>query len=161
MECEKLLTPCGVYGGSCARYIGYQEFRNAAKIVLEVADSHGFQYWMPHEVKEFDYAEFRKGIEFFSRDDAWLVCTECCSGTGGPPWCVRDCCTNHEVDVCFECVEFPCEKVKDNEDMLERGKEYQLLGREKWLLKRCEEAENGFEFHSKKFYQVRRESKQT
>jgi len=46
---------------------------------------------MPLEVKEFDYAEFRKGLDFFSREDTWLVCREGCKGGGGgPPDCVRD-----------------------------------------------------------------------
>lgn len=155
MEPEDLLTYCGTYGGSCARYSGYTVFRAAAALLAEIVDSHGFQYWMPEEVKEFDYTEFRKGLEFFSKNDTWLVCPECCKGGGGgPPDCVRDCCQKHGVDVCFECVEFPCDKVKDDTGIQERAKEYKKLGREEWLRRAAEKANRGFENHTKKYYKV-------
>ena len=83
MESDDLLTYCGIYGGSCARYEGYKAFRTAANIVAEIVDSHGFQYWMPQQVKEFNYTEFRKGLEFFRNENTWLVCPECCRGGGG------------------------------------------------------------------------------
>lgn len=153
---ERLLTYCGVYGGSCARYIGYTVFREVARLLAELADSNGFQHWMPQEVKEFDYTEFRKGLVFFGRDDSWLVCPECCKGGGcGPPDCVRDCCREHEADVCFECDEFPCERVEGDSAMLERAEEYLKLGREEWLRRAEDRARLGFEFHTKKCYEVR------
>jgi hypothetical protein len=66
---------------------------------------------MPGAVKEFDYTEFRKGLGFFADPDSWLVCRNACKGgNGGPPFCVRNCCEQHKVDICFECEEFPCEK---------------------------------------------------
>lgn len=155
MEPERLITYCGVYGGCCARYIGYTAFREAARLLAEVADSHGFQFWMPGEVKEFDYAEFRKGLDFFGRDDTWLVCRECCRGGGvGPPDCVRDCCVEHGVDVCFDCEEYPCERVEGDEAMLERGEEYHRLGRDEWLRRAEEKAVRGYEHHTKKYYQI-------
>ena len=40
---------------------------------------------MPHEVKAFDYAEFRKALEFFRSENTWLACPECCRGGGGGP----------------------------------------------------------------------------
>lgn len=156
MDPEDLITYCGVYGGSCARYAGYTAFREAARLIAELADSHGFRHWMPEEVKEFDYAEFRKGLGFFGRDDTWLVCQGCCKGGGsGPPDCVRDCCREHEVDVCFECDEFPCERTERDAAMLERADEYLKLGREEWLRRAEDRAMLGFENHTKKCYEVR------
>ncbi|MCD6263786.1 hypothetical protein DRO56_01900 [Candidatus Bathyarchaeota archaeon] len=155
MEKEDLLTYCGRYGGSCARYRGYTAFRAAAALLAEICDAHGFRYWMPKEVKEFNYDEFRKGLEFFSKEDTWLVCPACCKGGGGgPPDCVRDCCQRHGVDVCFECPEFPCDRVKGDKDMLKRAGEYRRLGREGWLRRAAEKAERGFEFHTGKCYRV-------
>ena len=155
MDRDDLLTYCGTYGGSCARYAGYKAFRTAANIVAEIVDSHGFHYWMPKEVKEFDYAEFRKGLEFFKSEDTWLVCPKCCKGGGvGPPDCPRECCIEHGVDVCFECAEFPCDKVKDNVEMLKTSKEYLELGREEWLRRQDEKAQQGYENHTKKFYEI-------
>jgi hypothetical protein len=155
MKPERLITYCGVYGGCCARYIGYRAFREAARLLAEIADSHGFKYWMPGKVKEFDYAEFRKGLDFFGRDDTWLVCRECCSGGGvGPPDCVRDCCVEHGVDVCFDCDEYPCGRVEGDEAMLERGEEYHQLGQNEWLRRAEEKAVRGYEHHTSKYYQI-------
>lgn len=150
-----MITYCGGYGGCCARYLGYTAFRDAAALLAEIADSHGFHHWMPHEVKEFNYAEFRKGLGFFSREDTWLVCKGCCKGGGGgPPGCVRDCCIKHKVDVCFECSEFPCNKVKDEAAMMEAARKYRELGRDEWLRQHVEKAKHGFEGHTGKYYQV-------
>ncbi len=33
---------------------------------------------MHHELKEFDHAEFRKGLAFFGSENTWLLCPECC-----------------------------------------------------------------------------------
>jgi hypothetical protein len=155
MNPEELITYCGVYGGSCARYAGFTAFRDAARLLAEIADSHGFQHWMPGEVEEFDYKEFRKGLDFFAIDDSWLVCAKCCKGGGvGPPNCVRDCCIQHGVDICFECDEFPCKRVKGNAAILERAEEYFRLGREEWLRRAEERARQGFEFHTGKYYEV-------
>ena len=150
-----MLTYCGGYCGCCARSLQSKAFRKAAALVAEIVDSHGYQYWMPHEVKEFDYAEFRKGLDFFSREDTWLVCREGCKGgKGGPPDCVRECCKEHGADVCFECKELPCDKVKGQTKLLERAKEYKRLGREEWLRRQDEKARKGFEGHTAKYYKV-------
>jgi hypothetical protein len=155
MQDEDLITYCGHYGGTCARYRGYTAFRGAAAMLAELCDAHGFQHWMPGEVKEFDYPEFRKGLEFFSRDDTWFVCQGCCKGAGGgPPGCVRSCCEEHGVDVCFECTEFPCGKVADDEEMMGRAREYQRLGREEWLRQQVEKAREGWELHTGKRYTI-------
>jgi len=155
MEPEQLLTYCGGYCGCCARSLRHKAFRKAAALLAEIVDSHGYQYWMPVEIKEFDYAEFRKGLDFFRREDTWLVCREGCKGGGGgPPDCVRECCKEHGVDVCFECREFPCDKVKGKTEMMERAKEYKRLGREEWLRHQDEKAKKGFEGHTGKYYEV-------
>jgi len=158
-SCAELLAYCGGYCGCCARSLMHTAFREAAALLAEIVDSHGFQFWMPLEVKEFDYAEFKKGLDFFSREDTWLVCREGCKGgRGGPPDCVRDCCKEHGVDVCFECEEFPCDKVKGRTEMMERAKEYKRLGRDEWLRREDEKARRGFEGHTGKYYQIRVES---
>jgi len=155
MKSTDLITYCGGYGGHCARYIGYTAFREAAALLAELVDSHGYQYWLPSEVKEFDYNESRKGLDFFRRGDSWLVCKGCCKGGGGgPPGCVRDCCIKHNIDVCFECGEFPCDRVKDNVRMLKRAEDYRKLGREEWLRRAEDKARKGFEGHTGKYYRV-------
>jgi hypothetical protein len=146
---ERLITYCGLYGGCCARYVAYRAFRQAAEIVAEVCDSHGFHHWMPQVVDEFDYEHFRKGIEFFRREDTWFVCRGCCrGGDGGPPGCVRKCCQEHAVELCFECPEFPCSKVEHDQPMLTRAEEYRRLGRDEWLARQIVRAEAGYEHHT-------------
>lgn len=68
MKLEDLITYCGMNCGSCARYQGLTVFREAIRLVAELVDSHGFQHWMPGAVKEFDYTEFRKALDFFGRE---------------------------------------------------------------------------------------------
>jgi len=158
MKPEDLIAYCSLNCGSCARYQGFTAFREAARLVAEVADSHGFQHWMPNAVKEFDYTEFRKGLGFFGREDTWLVCQSCKAGGSGPPFCVRECCKEHKVDLCFECEEFPCDKIVDSPlhaMMIEHSKKYKKLGRKRWLQQSVEKAAQEFEFHTKKYYQVR------
>ena len=94
----------------------------------------GYQYWMPTEVKEFDYTEFRKALDFFNKKDTWLICSKCCKG--GDAWSdcpIRKCCKERKIDLCFECGEFPCDIVKGGTKMIERAEEYKKLGKDEWL----------------------------
>jgi len=155
MKPEDLITYCGVYGGTCARWCEYTVFRDLSAIFAEWVDVQGFHRWMPEWVKEFDYTEFRKALDFFSKKDSWLVCWKCCKGGDGRPDCeIRKCCKNHGLDVCFDCGEFPCDKVKEDTRMIERAKEYKKLGKDEWLRQQVEKAEQGFELHTEKYYQI-------
>jgi len=155
MKHEDLVTYCGLYGGTCARWHEYTAFRELAATLAEWLDAQGYQYWMPTEVKEFDYTEFRKALDFFSKKDSWLVCSKCCKGGDGWPDCpIRECCKEREIDLCFECSEFPCDIVKENVKMIERAKEYKKLDKDEWLRQQIEKAKQGFELHTEKFYQV-------
>lgn len=157
MKPEEVMTYCGGYCAMCARFSGYTAFREAALLLAEVVDAHGFRHWLPDAVDAFDYAEFRKGLAFFAAPDSWLVCKRGCrDGSGGPPFCVRDCCREHKVDICFECEAFPCEKTRAFQGMAERAQEYRALGRVEWLRRQAERAERGYEAHTGVCYQVSR-----
>ena len=156
MKAEEMITYCGVHGGTCARWHEAATMRKLAAALAEIADGHGFHHWMPGAVKEFDYAAFRKGLEFFARDDTWLLCRKCCRDGGGHPCRIQDCCRGRGVELCFECSDFPCALVKDHTSMMERAREYKRLGREAWLRWQIELAEQGFEHHTGKCYQVSR-----
>ena len=156
MEPEDLTTYCGGFCGTCARFLGYTAFRDAAALLAELADAHGFRYWLPEEVKEFSYAEFRKGLDFFADPDSWLVCKKGCrGGDGGPPFCVRDCCKEHGIDTCYDCSEFPCARTRAFSRIENSAKEYAELGRAEWLRRQVRSADDGFEAHTGKYYQVR------
>lgn len=150
---EDLITYCGVYCGYCARWKDSATLARLATAMAELVDTHGFHYWMPGEVKEFDYNEFGKALDFFSKKDSWLICYKGCRHGDGRPNCeIRDCCKEHGLYLCFECSEFPCDMVKENERMLERAREYNELGKEKWIQQQAEKAEKGYEHHTKKYY---------
>jgi hypothetical protein len=153
---EDLITYCGVYGGNCARWCDYTEFRDLVALLAEWVDAQGYHYWLPEETQEFDYNEFRKGLDFFSNNDSWLVCHKCCRNGDGNPDCeIRKCCLERGVELCFECHEFPCHTIGKNPDMLERGRQYKILGKSEWLRKQAEKAKKGFELHTGKYYQVK------
>ena len=155
MDVRDLSTYCGAYCGTCARSSEYTAFREAAAVVAELADAHGFAHWLPGLIKGFDYAEFRKGLDFFASDDTWLVCHECCIGGEGYTECdIRKCCVERGVDICFECSDFPCPK-SQRPGMLERSKEYEQLGRAKWLEREIERADKGYELHLGKYVSIR------
>lgn len=40
---ENLITYCGGYGGSCARWCGYTPFRELVTLVAEWVDAQGYQ----------------------------------------------------------------------------------------------------------------------
>lgn len=155
MKPEDLVTYCGVYCGTCARWCEYTIFRKLAVIFAEWVDAQGYQYWMPTAVKEFNYAEFRRALDFFGKEDTWLVCQRGCKGGEGRPDCeIRDCCKQRGLDLCFDCSEFPCNKVERNTRMIERAKEYNKLGKNAWLRQQVEKAKQGFELHTDKYYQI-------
>jgi hypothetical protein len=152
---EDLITYCGAYGGACARWRGYTEFRDLVALVAEWMDAQGYQHWMPHEVQEFDYDEFRKGLEFFGKEDSWLVCHRCCKGGDGNPDCeIRKCCIAHGLEICFDCDEFPCARVGRDPAMIERARQYHAQGKLEWLREQAERATQGFELHTKKYYRI-------
>jgi hypothetical protein len=156
MDNGDLVTYCGAYCGLCARYHGYTAFREAASMLSEIADAHGFQYWMPGAVKDFDYNEFRKGLAFFSDAGSWLVCQGSCRDGDGRPDCpMRNCCRERKLDNCFNCSYFPCDKVAQNEGMLKRARKYKKLGKDKWLQVQDKRAKQGLELHTGKYYRVR------
>ncbi len=160
MDPDDLITCCGTYCGLCARWKEFGALRDAAALLAELADAHGFQHWLPGAPAGFDYGEFRKGLDFFANRDSWFVCrTPCRQNTGGPPFCVRGCCAEHQVDVCWDCAEFPCAKLREGDQeqlrrLVDGAAEYRALGRDEWVRRRAEAAERGYEHHAGKCYVV-------
>ncbi|MBC7098361.1 DUF3795 domain-containing protein [Candidatus Bipolaricaulota bacterium] len=150
---EKLITYCGLYEGCCARWHENLTFAKLASAFAELADAHGFHRWMPSGVEEFDYIEFRKGLDFFASKGSWFVCTRGCKGGEGNPHCeIRSCCRGRGLGLCFDCGEFPCDRVKDDAAMIARAEEYRRLGRGKWLCLQVERAKAGYGHHTGKRY---------
>ncbi len=157
MKPEDLITYCGVYGGTCETYVGYPHRRQLARIFAELLDAGGYEHWMPAQAKEFDYGEFRKGLEFFSSEDnPESNCHNCCKGGGGNPTCtVRLCCQEKHIEICSDCTDFPCDKLTS--DGIARLSEYRELGKEEWLRRQVQMAEQGYELHTRKYYRIHAE----
>jgi hypothetical protein len=148
-----LVAYCGVYGGTCARWCGYPHFRDLASSLLEWLDAQGYQHWMPETVKEFDYLEFRKGLDFFASPDSWLVCHKCCKGGDSYEGCeIRKCCREKGLDLCQDCSDFPCEKARQLPWAVGVKEDMDRLGKEEWLKREIEKARDGFELHTGKYY---------
>jgi len=151
---------CGSYCGECALSPEFTALRNAAIILDEIIVTHGLQSWvpdawLPEAENKFDFAEFRKGLAFFSNPESFFVCKITCKEGGGHPECImRKCCQARGLDVCFDCDDFPCKKVEWNPGMIERGEEYKKLGKDEWLRQQEKEAKQGYEVYAGKYYRV-------
>jgi hypothetical protein len=161
MDNKELVTYCGAYCGECALFPGFTALREAAKALNELIEIHGLQNWiprawLPEAENKFDFAEFRKGLSFFSNAESFFVCRKRCKEGGGFAECImRQCCQERGLDVCFDCADFPCDKVPWNPTMIKRAGEYKKLGRDKWLRQEAKKAKQGFELYADKYYQVR------
>ena len=141
---QDLLAPCGDYCGGCAQYNGLAVA--TAKLLRELADLYGFEF---RSQGAFEFGEFLKGLEWFIAN---ATCPGCREG-GGPPWCqVRPCCLEKELQVCFECDEFPCSKMEEvaDPDTMDRYRRFQELGFEAWADEERRRAEQGYEIHLQK-----------
>ena len=157
MKPEDLITYCGVYGGTCSSWCENAIDSDLATALAELVDANDCHSWMPTQIKDFSYIEFRKGLDFFGKDRR-LICRRCCKDGDGisqyPDCEIKICCEERRLDICFECSEFPCSKVKGNARMMERAKEYKELGREEWLRRQIERAKEGYEHHTGKYYKL-------
>jgi hypothetical protein len=153
-----LITYCGLYAGTCCGWHENAIDQRLAKALAELVDANNCGSWMPQAVKEFNYREFRKGLEYFGNEGR-LTCTHCCRSPivqcAQYPNCrIKKCCIKRKVDLCFECDDFPCVIIADNKNMLKRAKQYRMLGRKKWLLEEKRKAKQGYEHHTSLYYQL-------
>jgi hypothetical protein len=151
-----LITYCGLCAGTCCGWHENVIDRRLAKALAELVDANNCDRWMPQAVKEFDYREFRKGLEYFGSEGR-LTCTHCCRSpivqcAQNPKCKIKKCCIKRKVDLCFECDDFPCVIIGDNKSMLKRAKEYRTFGRKKWLQKEKRKAKQGYEHHTGLYY---------
>lgn len=110
-QLKKLATYCGSFCGECGILKGriYAMVAQDFKEIIEAAD---YSDWLPKFVKlDFDFEEFLKGVEYFSKEDSGCYCQEPCKEGGGAPCKIRPCAKEKGIEICYECEEFPCEKL--------------------------------------------------
>ena len=146
-EAKKSVGYCGAYCGECALYRG-RVCAVAAQELLEMIRGADYADWLPRFVKlDFDFDEFLKGVEYFSKEDTGAYCQEPCKEGGGPPCKIRPCAKGRGIEICYECEDFPCEHfswiLEKYPDKLEDYERFKELGLEGWIRFHAERAEKG------------------
>ncbi|UCH72194.1 MAG: DUF3795 domain-containing protein, partial [Thermoplasmatales archaeon] len=111
----------------------------------------------PKGVKpDFDFNEFLKGLEYFSKEDSGAYCQESCKKGGGVSCKNRLCVRERGLEICYGCKDFPCEHFSETIDKSpEKLKDYERfnkLGFEEWLRFHAERAEKGYANATRKYY---------
>ncbi len=157
MKPEELITYCGIYAKNCCSWWENAIDSKLAEALAELVDASGCHLWMPTQIKDFKYTEFRKGLDFFGKDRK-LICKKCCKGgyeiSQNPKCEIKKCCQENRLDICFECNKFPCSKVEKMTGMIEKAKEYKRLGKDRWLELQIKKAKEGYELHTGKYYKL-------
>ena len=117
-EALKNLAPCGL---SCAKCMAFSNgpIKGHAEELIKLLGSFDryaerFSKFMPIFN---DYAGFKKLLDFFAGAD----CRGCREGECKYPNCiVPECSRERKVDFCFQCDEFPCERVAFDPDLKKR-----------------------------------------
>jgi hypothetical protein len=128
-----LVAYCGIYCRLCDYFSG--RIRASARDLLEVAKKHSELRLFADASEDFDYENFMKGLEWFSREVS--PCVGGCKGGGGWGDCpIRKCCMKKELKACYECDSFPCETLKEYPKRIEELNDIKKMGLEDWIKKR-------------------------
>jgi hypothetical protein len=158
-EAKKLIGYCGIYCGTCGMYRG-RIYAKIAQEFLEIIKAAGYPDELTINPKgvqpDFDFNEFLKGVEYFSKEDSGAYCQEPCKQGGGVPCKNRPCARERGIEICYACKDFPCKHFSESlEKYPEKRKNYKnfkKLGFEEWIRFHAERAEKGYANATRKFY---------
>jgi len=130
-EIVKILAPCGL---NCMKCLAYTdgEIRALSGRLMELLGSFDryAQRFASFQKVFSAYPQFKELLVHFSSGD----CAGCRSGVCRYPNCiVPACATEHGVDFCFQCSEFPCERTTFDEDLKRRWMEMNTAMKAKGL----------------------------
>jgi len=121
-EILKRLAPCGLHCGKCFAYRGGEIGQNSKQLkqALGNFDAYADRFVdLLNEPVFSKYTDFKELLSYLSdpqcrgcRSDACKLFTACK---------VKDCAPAKNVDFCFECVEFPCNKTGFDKHLHERS----------------------------------------
>jgi hypothetical protein len=157
-DAKQLIAPCGIDCGGCGMYRG-RIIARVADNLKELIDAHGHAEWVPEFGGiDFDYAEFQKGLAYYTKENSGCFCQVPCSKGGGMPGCaIRECAQKKEIDICFDCGEFPCGHfsrfLEHHPFITEEAKRYRELGAEEWIFAQVSKAEKGYCRATGKYYE--------
>jgi len=117
-EIIRCLAPCGL---NCVKCIAFDEgdikkHSNELKRLLGSFDNYAERF--SNFIPVFkNYPAFKELLNNFAQ----AGCKGCRQGEGKYPNCiVASCCKEKEIDFCFQCDEFPCEKTNFDHSLKER-----------------------------------------
>jgi len=135
------LSYCGnYYCALCAYHKG--TIVKAAKNLLKLVERYGSLKLIANSSDACNFGEFLKGLRWLASQER--PCKGCRFGGGwswNPSCQIRICCTHKRLDFCFQCKDFPCQKLT-SEPLLERkrafiiaNKQMKDKGIENWIKK--------------------------
>ena len=155
-QLKRLATYCGAFCGECGIYKG-RVYAMVSQDFREIIEAAGYSDWLPRFVKlDFDFEDFLKGVEYFSKEDSECYCQEPCKKGGGAPCEIRPCAKEKGIEICYECKEFPCEKLswilEKHSDRLEDYERFKKLGWAEWMKFHLKRAVKGYAVATRKYY---------
>jgi len=156
-EAKKLIGYCGIYCGKCGMYKG-RIIAKVADDLKELIGTHGYPEWVPKFGGiDFKFAEFQKGLAYFTKESSGCYCQEPCKAGGGVPGCkIKECAKEKGIEICFQCDKFPCKTLskffKNHPDYFKECERFKKLGMEEWLKLQIQEAEEGYCQVNRKYY---------
>ena len=153
---KDLVGYCGAYCGECGMYKG-RIYAKVAKDFLEILRASDYADWLPKFVKlNFNFNDFMKGVEFFSKKNAESYCQEPCKQGGGAPREIRPCARKRGIEICYECQDFPCKHLdwilEKYPERMEDYERFKKLGLKGWVRFHAKEAKQGYTHTTKKYY---------
>lgn len=113
---KELIAPCGLYCGTCAFYRESEIIETAIRLKKLLKGFEGIAELYKEVAPELkDYPKFVNVLDYLVKQD----CRSCRGGGGTvkgaacmPKTCpIRVCLSKRRVDFCYQCGEFPCEKI--------------------------------------------------
>ena len=140
MDQKQLVGYCGLYCGLCEQHTQIPERASALRASLQKADFENWGTSLP------GFKEFWALLQ----DLTTVPDDKCCrSGQCGAPFCAaRKCAMAKEVEVCPECEEYPCERLrafaKGEPLLLPDGERIRERGLDAWIEEQEERRRAGF-----------------
>ena len=136
----RLVTYCGLHCNLCSQR---GRVPKQASALLETMRKEGWEYWGDSVPGFKDFWKFLDGMSTSEK-----TCPGCRQG-GGPPFCgIRKCARGKALDLCIECKEWPCDRIKGLAagyvSLIPDSERLKRIGVDKWLEEQEARAKTGF-----------------
>ncbi len=117
-EILKILAPCGLNCAKCIAFVGGDIKKHSKELKRLLGSFDGYAERFSNFIPVFKkYPSFKELLDYFARAE----CKGCRQGDCKYPNCgVAKCYKDRNVDFCFQCNEFPCDKSNFDPNLKER-----------------------------------------